>query len=79
MHDERYLDMVNKVGTGQVLSEDAWLSHFDHQNAGASDGTPIGERAPDFAVCDQSGATQSLGSLSRDNGLLLVFARSAHW
>jgi len=76
---ERYLRFVRAVGTGETISEDDWLFHFDHQNAGARSGVDEAQRAPDFALPDQDGALRSRAELSGANGLLVVFARSADW
>ncbi len=49
------------------------------QNRNVTSGIAIGERAPDFALRDQSGHSRSLHDLSGPKGLLLVFVRSADW
>ena len=74
-----YRKFLDKVGPGTTLSEREWLFHFEHQNLDASDGLAVDSFAPDFVLPDQSGASQSRADLSGDNGLLLVFARSADW
>ena len=42
-------------------------------------GPQVGERVPDFALVDQSGASRTLQSILGPNGALLVFFRSAEW
>jgi hypothetical protein len=76
---DRYLRFVRAVGTGEAITEDDWLFHFDHQNAGARSGVDEAQRAPDFTLPDQHGVLRSRPALSGANGLLLVFARSADW
>lgn len=49
------------------------------QNRNVASGIEIGERAPDFALRDQTGRVRSLHDLSGAKGLLLVFVRSADW
>ena len=38
-----------------------------------------GEALPAFELEDQNGSRRSFASLARENGLLLVFYRSADW
>jgi hypothetical protein len=42
-------------------------------------GPAVGQPAPDFSVQDQAGRTQTLKSILRPKGALLVFYRSADW
>ena len=42
-------------------------------------GPQVGERVPDFALVDQTGANRTLRSILGPNGALLVFFRSAEW
>jgi cytochrome oxidase Cu insertion factor (SCO1/SenC/PrrC family) len=42
-------------------------------------GPQVGERVPDFALRDQSGAARTLQSVMGARGLMLVFIRSADW
>lgn len=42
-------------------------------------GPAVGSNIPMLAANDHTGTAQSLGSLSGDKGLLLVFSRSADW
>ena len=42
-------------------------------------GPQIGEVALDFSLVDQRGETRNLASLMGQNGLILVFSRSASW
>ena len=51
--------------------------------AAATDAKAVGPRPgdalPAFELEDQSGTRRSFASLARENGLLLVFYRSADW
>ena len=76
---DEYLEFLKHVGTGARLNEEQWLFHFDHQNRDAKDGTAVGEPAPDFALPDQSGVVRTRHEVMGENGLLMVFARSADW
>lgn len=42
-------------------------------------GPAVGQRVPPFEAPDQSGRLRDLASLAGDNGLVLVFYRSADW
>ena len=42
-------------------------------------GPAVGERIPDFEAVDQNGKRQSFDTLKGENGLLLMFVRSADW
>ena len=42
-------------------------------------GPRIGQRVPDFALADQTGATRTLQSIMGPKGAMLVFVRSADW
>jgi peroxiredoxin len=42
-------------------------------------GLQPGVKAPEIALADQTGKTQSLSTLTGPNGLLLLFFRSADW
>jgi len=53
--------------------------HVQATNDGYATGPEPGERIPDFALPDQSGATRRLKDLAGSAGLLLVFHRSADW
>lgn len=45
----------------------------------ASIGVAIGGRAPDFRAVDQFGHEQTRATLTRRDGLVLLFFRSADW
>ena len=75
----RYAEALRRMQRGEPLTEALWLHHFEHQNAGAVSGVPVGEPAPDFELPDQSGKLRSRAELMQSSGLLLVFARSADW
>jgi len=42
-------------------------------------GLPVGQKAPDFSLRDQSGQEQTLESLKGEHGTILLFFRSADW
>lgn len=42
-------------------------------------GPQVGERVPDFSLKDQTGKIQTLQSIMRPKGAMLVFLRSADW
>ncbi len=42
-------------------------------------GPAVGTQAPDFELTDQHGNARDFESLTGDNGLLLLFFRSADW
>ncbi len=42
-------------------------------------GLAVGQKAPEFSVCDQTGRTQTLSTLKGTNGTVLLFFRSADW
>ncbi len=45
----------------------------------ASLGPQIGERVPEFSLPDQNGQIHDLDSIMGQNGVMLVFFRSADW
>jgi len=53
--------------------------HLWATNDGYASGPDPGERIPEFALPDQSGAIRMLNDLAGPNGLFLVFHRSADW
>jgi hypothetical protein len=53
--------------------------HVLATNDGYATGPDSGERIPEFALRDQSGAIRTLSDLTGPNGLFLVFHRSAEW
>ena len=44
-----------------------------------SAGPDRGERVPDFSLSDHLGQTRAFNDLTGENGLLLLFFRSADW
>ena len=42
-------------------------------------GPPLGSKAPEIRLHDQSGGEQTLATLTGENGLVLLFVRSADW
>ena len=59
---------------GEVRARHVWAT-----NDGYATGPDPGERIPEFALLDQSGAIRTLNDLTGSNGLFLVFHRSADW
>ena len=53
--------------------------HVRATNDGYSTGPDPGQRIPEFALRDQSGAIHGFHDLAGPNGLFLVFHRSADW
>jgi len=53
--------------------------HLWATNDGYATGPEPGERIPEFALPDQTGASRTLQNLAGPNGLFLVFHRSADW
>ena len=47
--------------------------------AQSATGPEIGQKIPDFTLHDQSGRLRDFESLAGDQGLLLLFSRSADW
>ena len=74
-----YLRFLARVKPGAPLTEDEWLFHFDHQNRDAQSGGDVGSQVPDFTLPDQTGARRTRDELTGEQGLLLVFVRSADW
>lgn len=53
--------------------------HLLATNDGYATGPDPGERIPEFALPDQSGAMRTLNDLAGPHGLFLIFHRSADW
>lgn len=49
------------------------------ETAAPEPGLAVGQRAPDFALVDQTGERRSLATLLERGKLALVFYRSADW
>lgn len=72
-------DFGQRLLSGELVTAEEWLQHFDAQNEGAVSGLEVGSTAPDFELLNQYGLSTSLESVMGDEGLVLVFARSAHF
>lgn len=72
--------IIRKMGAGgaDITSSD-WLEFTEAQNDGYQTGPEIGAKVPAFSLPDQNGRDRSLADLTGENGLLLVFSRSADW
>ena len=64
---------------GLPVPEEVRQRHVQATNDGYATGPEPGERVPEFALPDQSGALRSLQDLAGPGGLFLVFHRSADW
>ncbi len=53
--------------------------HVDGVPSTFDKGVKVGERIPNFSLADQNGEEQSLASLAKKSGLIMVFHRSASW
>jgi peroxiredoxin len=72
--------VVRKMMTGGAdIQTSEWLDFVQAQNDGARTGPAIGEKVPDFTLPDQAGRLWSLKELMGQNGLMLIFSRSADW
>ena len=65
--------------SGLPVPTEVRARHVWATNDGYTTGPDPGERIPEFALSDQSGALRTLHNLAGPNGLLLVFHRSADW
>jgi hypothetical protein len=64
---------------GLPIPAEVRARHIWATNDGYSTGPDPGERIPEFALPDQSGAIRTLKDLTGPHGLFLVFHRSADW
>jgi hypothetical protein len=64
---------------GLPIPAEVRARHVRATNDGYTTGPDTGQRIPDFALPDQSGAIRTLNNLAGPNGLFLVFHRSADW
>jgi hypothetical protein len=64
---------------GLPVPEEVRERHVQATNDGYATGPEPGERVPEFALPDQSGATRTFRDLTGSAGLFLVFYRSADW
>jgi hypothetical protein len=72
-------EFLRRRAEGEPVSDDLYARHVHATNDGYAAGPEPGERIPDFALPDQTGALRSLPNLTGPGGLLLVFHRSANW
>jgi hypothetical protein len=72
-------EFLRRRAAGEPVSDELYAQHVNATNDRYATGPATGQRIPDFALPDQSGALRSLGNLTGPNGLLLVFHRSADW
>lgn len=64
---------------GLPVPEEVRERHVQATNDCYATGPEAGERVPEFALPDQSGAMRTLKDLTGAAGLFLVFHRSANW
>jgi hypothetical protein len=64
---------------GLPIPAEVRARHVLATNDGYATGPDPGDRIPEFALPDQSGAIRTLNDLAGPNGLFLVFHRSADW
>jgi len=64
---------------GLPIPSEVRARHVRATNDGYATGPDPGQRIPEFALRDQSGAIRTLHDLAGPNGLFLVFHRSADW
>ncbi len=74
MREFRRLRDVGLPVPAKVRERHVWAT-----NDGYTTGPEEGEKIPEFALPDQTGATRTLNNLTGKNGLFLVFHRSADW
>ena len=55
------------------------LSLMSAPASGVAAGPEVGQSVPAFEAIDQSGNARDFGSLAGEQGLLLLFFRSADW
>jgi peroxiredoxin len=67
-----------KAGGAEIQTGE-WLEFVEAQNDGFRTGPEIGAKVPDFTLPDQTGRLLSLQDLMGQNGLMLIFSRSADW
>jgi hypothetical protein len=74
MREFRRLRDAGLPVTSEVRARHVWAT-----NDGYATGPDPGQRIPEFALADQSGAIRTLQDLCGPKGVLLVFHRSADW
>jgi len=74
MREFRRLREAGLPVPAEVRERHVWAT-----NDGYATGPDPGERIPEFALPDESGAIRTLNDLAGPNGLFLVFHRSADW
>ena len=67
------------LAAGEPIPPELRARHVNATNDGYTTGPEPGQHVPDFTLPDQNGVLRSLKNLTGNNGLLLVFHRSAGW
>ena len=72
-------EILRRRAAREPIKVEEWLEFVAAQNDEMRTGPKIGEKVPNFSLADQYGKTRALGDLMGQDGLLLVFSRSALW
>jgi hypothetical protein len=72
-------EILRRRAAREPIKVEEWLEFVAAQNDEMRTGPEIGEKVPGFSLTDQYGKTRALGDLMGQNGLLLIFSRSALW
>ena len=72
-------EILRRRAAREPIKVEEWLEFVAAQNDEMHTGPEIGEKVPGFSLADQYGKTRVLGDLMGQDGLLLVFSRSALW
>ena|SRR5690348_12044041 len=72
-------EFVRLRQAGLPVPAEVRARHVWATNDGYATGPDPGQRIPEFALPDQSGAVRTFHDLAGPNGLFLVFHRSAEW
>lgn len=77
--DQHYTEFMDRFIRGIPPTEEEFIFHFEHQGGLPVDSLPVGSEAPAFKLPDRENKPWSLTDAMGEKGVLLVFARSAHW
>ncbi len=72
-------EILRRRAAREPITVEEWLEFVAAQNDEMHTGPEIGEKVPDFSLADQYGQPRALRDLMGQDGLLLVFSRSALW
>ena len=71
-------DMRKRLATLAILALTG-MAALTAPSSAAAAGPEVGSKIPEFAAVDQFGNTRNFETLRGENGLLLLFFRSADW